>query len=63
VKPRVSVIISAYNTETYIAQAIESVLAQTEPSFELIIVDNGSTDSTGEIARAYHDSRIKLITL
>lgn len=49
----ISVIIPAYNREAYLAEAIESVLAQTLPPDEVIVVDDGSTDSTAEIARSY----------
>ena len=54
----VSIIISTFNRAAIISKAIESVLAQTYPHFELIIIDDGSTDNTGEIVAAYHDSRI-----
>jgi glycosyltransferase involved in cell wall biosynthesis len=51
--PLITVIIGAYNAQRYLAEAIDSVLAQTHPSLELIVVDDGSTDRTGEIAEAY----------
>ena len=51
--PLVSVLMTAYNREKYIAEAIESVLAQTFTDFEMIIVDDGSKDRTVEIARRY----------
>lgn len=50
----VSVIIPVFNGETYIVETIESVLNQTYPSFELIVVDDGSTDDTQHILQAYH---------
>lgn len=59
----VSVIMPAFNSERYIAESIESVLAQTYENWELIIVDDGSTDDTGLIAKHYagDDKRIKYI--
>jgi glycosyltransferase involved in cell wall biosynthesis len=50
--PLVSVLMTAYNREKYIAEAIESVLASTFTNFELIIVDDCSADQTVSIARA-----------
>lgn len=60
--PLVSVLLTAYNREQYIAESIESVLGQTCPDFELIITDDRSTDSTLAIAREYerHDRRIRV---
>lgn len=60
--PLVSVLMTAYNREQYIAEAIESVIASTYINFELIIVDDCSTDNTLLIARNYEkmDSRIKV---
>jgi len=51
--PRVSIVIPAYNRERYIGFTIESVLAQTFAHWELIVFDDGSTDGTLEVARAY----------
>lgn len=50
---RVTVMIGVYNGAPYLAEAIDSVLAQTWPPFELIVVDDGSTDESGAIAAAY----------
>lgn len=56
--PDISVIIPAYNHEAYIGPAIESVLNQTFADFELIIINDGSTDSTGSVMRGFSDRRI-----
>lgn len=60
--PLISVLMTAYNREKYIADAIESVLASTYTRFELIIVDDCSTDNTVLIARNFErkDSRIRV---
>ena len=60
--PTVSVVMPVYNVEAYVAEAIDSVLAQTYPDFELIIVDDGGSDRSMEIVRAYEDRRIRIIT-
>lgn len=59
-RPRVSIGLPVYNGEPFLQQALDSLLRQTYTDFELIISDNASTDSTGEICRAYaaRDSRI-----
>lgn len=58
---KISVILPAYNVARYIAPAIESTLAQTHRDFELVIVDDGSSDDTPNIIRAYaeRDARIR----
>ncbi|WP_430934758.1 glycosyltransferase family 2 protein [Saccharicrinis sp. 156] len=60
--PLVSVLMTVYNREKYIAEAIESVMASTYPNWELIIVDDRSKDHSVEIARSYEtkDARIKV---
>ena len=58
--PKVSVILSSYNHEKYIAASIESVLNQTFTDFELLIFDDGSTDDSQKIICSYKDKRIKL---
>jgi glycosyltransferase involved in cell wall biosynthesis len=57
----VSVIMPVYNVERYLAQSIDSVLAQTFQDFELIIVDDGATDGSASIYSAYDDPRIRII--
>ena len=56
-----SVVLSTYNEEKYIAKSIQSILDQTYPFFEFIIVNDGSTDSTLQIIRSFSDSRIVVI--
>ncbi len=60
-KPEVSIVIPTYNCEDYIAQALESVFAQTYSNLEIILVDDASADSTLEIARGFDDPRLKII--
>ena len=61
-KPRVSVITPTYNRARFIGEAVESVLAQTMPDWELLIVDDGSTDDTREVLAPYlADERIHYI--
>ena len=62
ITPLVSVLMTAYNREEYIEEAIESVLASSYPHLELIVVDDCSKDRTVEIARTYEakDSRVKV---
>lgn len=58
---RVSVIIAVYNGERFIRETIESVLNQDCDEFELLIVDDGSTDTTATIVQSYEDDRIRYI--
>jgi glycosyltransferase involved in cell wall biosynthesis len=63
--PSVSVVMPAYNVERYLAESIDSVLAQTFRDFELVIVDDGSTDGSYAIAERYrtkHPERIVLVS-
>lgn len=58
--PLVSVIMPTYNAEPYIGEAIASVLAQTWTNWELIIVNDGSTDGTAEVIARFNDPRIRV---
>lgn len=60
---RVSVVIPCYNTEVYIAQAIRSVLNQAQCDFEIVVVNDGSTDSSAEIVQQFTsaDHRVRLV--
>ena len=62
-QPLVSVIMPAYNNEKFIAESIQSVLDQTYANWELLVVDDGSTDTTADIIRAFaaRDSRVKYL--
>lgn len=61
--PLISIVIPVYNTESYLCNCIESVINQTFTSWELVLVDDGSTDGSGEICDAYalKDIRISVI--
>jgi glycosyltransferase involved in cell wall biosynthesis len=61
--PLISIIIPVYNIEQYISECIESVLAQTCADFELILVNDGSTDSSGKICRVYALSDERVIVI
>ncbi len=58
---KISVVMSVYNAEKYLREAIESILYQTFYDFEFIIINDGSTDNSLEIIKSYSDNRIVLI--
>ncbi|MEM9417716.1 MAG: glycosyltransferase family 2 protein [Planctomycetota bacterium] len=62
--PELSVLMAAYNAERYVAETLRSVLSQTYEDFELVIVDDGSTDGTAQILEAFatSDPRVRVIT-
>ena len=59
----VSIIVPVYQVENYLRQCVDSILAQTFTDFELILVDDGSTDRSGQICDEYAemDERVKVI--
>ena len=59
--PLISIVMVNYNQEDYLKESIDSVIAQTYQNWELIIVDDGSTDASVEIIKSYEDSRIRPI--
>lgn len=59
--PTVSVIIPTYNRRAYVQEAIDSVLAQTFTDYEIIVIDDGSTDGTGEALTARYGDRIRYV--
>lgn len=60
--PPVTVAIAMYDEEAYIGDAIRSVLAQTHGDFEILVLDDGSTDASCDIVRSFEDPRIKLVS-
>lgn len=62
-KPLVSVIMPAYNAKNYLEAAIKSILNQTYPHFEFIIVDDGSQDATAEIIQKYQKKDKRIVVL
>lgn len=61
IPPLISILTPTYNHERFIGECIESVLSQTYPSWEQIIVDDGSADGTAEVVAGYDDDRIRFI--
>lgn len=59
--PLVSVVLPVYNAEAFLGEAVRSILAQTLTDFELIIVDDASTDRSTEIALAFEDPRVRVL--
>ncbi|MCI6531364.1 MAG: glycosyltransferase [Mesosutterella sp.] len=60
-EPIISVIMPTFNAETYLRESVESILNQSIDDFELLIVDDGSTDGTLNLLNSYKDKRIKIL--
>lgn len=58
--PKISVIVPVYNAEKYLHRCIDSILAQTFADFELLLIDDGSTDKSGEICDEYADKDARI---
>lgn len=61
--PLVSICVSAYNVERVLRQTLESILGQTYEHFELVLLDNGSTDGTADVIRGFDDARIRVTSV
>ena len=59
----VSVVIPTYNHANFLGKAIQSVLDQTYPNWEILVIDNHSTDNTDELVNSFNDSRIQLLKI
>jgi glycosyltransferase involved in cell wall biosynthesis len=62
-QPQVSIVLPTYNGSAYLRQAIQSILSQQDVLLELIIIDDASSDSTGDIVKSFADSRIQYTRL
>ncbi len=60
-EPLVSILMPMYNAAAHLRQAVESILAQDYPHWELIVIDDGSTDSSAELLEQFDDPRIRLV--
>ena len=61
--PRVSVLMTVYNGAQWLGEAVDSLLAQTYSKWELIAIENGSTDNSADVLASYDDPRIRVITI
>jgi glycosyltransferase involved in cell wall biosynthesis len=60
--PLVSVLMPAYNCEAYVLEAVSSILSQSYSDFELLVIDDGSKDSTRKLLESVHDPRLRLVS-
>jgi len=59
---QISVILPVYNAERWVAESVQSILDQTFTDFELLVVDDASTDGTAAVLRGFDDPRLRLIS-
>ena len=59
--PRIAAVIPVFNKQAFVGRAIESVLAQTRPADEIVIVDDASTDGSLAVVEAFRDARIHIV--
>lgn len=62
-RPTLSIVVPVYNVETYLEECLESILSQPFQDFEVVLVDDGSTDRSGEIAQRYAAANSKIVLL
>ena len=60
-RPEITVLMTVYNAEAFVAEALKSILGQTFTDFELLVVDDGSTDHTAEVIHSFTDPRIRYV--
>ena len=58
-KPKISILMTVFNHEKFVKASIKSILSQNFKNFELIVVNNGSSDQSGDIIKKIRDERIK----
>jgi glycosyltransferase involved in cell wall biosynthesis len=59
--PKVAIVITVYNGEMYIGACVKAALGQTYPAFEVVVVDDGSTDGTGHVCQSIQDVRLRYV--
>ena len=60
-RPEISVIVPTYNGAMYLQETLDALLVQTFPNFELLVIDDGSTDNSASVVESIEDPRVRLI--